>query len=146
MSAGDDDNIDLERGQRVRDLIEDRHTTQAAVARALKVADRSVKRWVDGETISPENAQRLAIFLQSTPAYIQYGLGNRDSIGDLNKLGQIEAKLDAVLGLLISEKGGQVQGIVSEAGAQLLETIESQTRQAPDESGTPPEDAQRKPA
>ena len=64
----------MERGQRIRELIEKTGVRQTWLAERLGVSPEAVGNWISGRTgISPENRERLAEALGVDGAYIEFG-------------------------------------------------------------------------
>ena len=67
-------NADLERGRRIRELIEKTGVRQTWLAERLGVSPEAVGNWISGRTgISPQNRERLAEALGVDGAYIEFG-------------------------------------------------------------------------
>jgi transcriptional regulator with XRE-family HTH domain len=88
------EDIDKERGARLRGLIEASHLTQRKLADAVGVESRTVQRWLNGKGIAPENREPLAAALGRPVAYIMHGeLEGPDPHDILGRLDAIEQAL-----------------------------------------------------
>jgi transcriptional regulator with XRE-family HTH domain len=97
---GDNDDIDVERGERIRALIE-RVGTQVSVAKEVDVSPRTVGRWAEGRGISPKYRAGLASALGRSISYVMYGEEDApEQRTVIARLDAIEAQLDDVLRLL----------------------------------------------
>ena len=68
-------------GERIKELREKKKLTAEKLAKKLKVTPETVTSWEKGECEPDNKACRdLAIFLSSTPGYIQFGFDNSAQI------------------------------------------------------------------
>ena len=116
---------DLQRGDRIKELREQRHLTQPVVADRVGVTLRAYQEWEAGGGIQWENAKRLAKVLSSNPDFIMSGerkdtpnLAAVEGSGDAlkrieNKLEKIDQRLETML------KGDEIIAAIREALAGL---------------------------
>lgn len=93
----EEEDIDPERGDRIREMIE-RIGTHVAAANEVGVTPRTVGRWCEGRGIKAEHRAPLAHYLNTTIAYLMYG--EQDAPAQhivLEQLDRIENKLDDLL-------------------------------------------------
>jgi transcriptional regulator with XRE-family HTH domain len=89
---------DLQRGERIKELREQRHLTQPVIAARVDVTLRAYQEWEAGGGMRWENAKRLARVLGATPDYIMSG--ERGATPDLSheptQLDQVQLELAAM--------------------------------------------------
>lgn len=68
-------------GERIKELREKKKLSHEKLAKKLRVTPETVRAWESGE-LEPDNkaSRDLAIFLSSTPGYIQFGFDNSAQI------------------------------------------------------------------
>ena len=96
---------DLARGARIKELREQLHLTQPAVAEMIPVSLRAYQAWEAGGGIAWENVKLLAKKLDADPDYILNGPKPEtpDLLG-VAQMDRLEDKLDAVIDMLLAER------------------------------------------
>lgn len=87
-------------GERIRELREKKGLSPERLAKKLKVSAETLASWESGE-LQPDNKQAkdLAIFLSSTPGYIQFGVDNAAQVRTMfpNRTEPEKAALSSIL-------------------------------------------------
>lgn len=139
---------DLERGDRIRELREQRHLTQPVVADRVHVTLRAYQEWEAGGGIQWENAKRLAKVLGATPDFIMSGepreTPDLSTNGQPSQLDRIEEELAGIKQML--ESSDAAAKVLADVVNRLEEAAESTRKKAPEQPQTPQADRRRKPA
>lgn len=117
---------DLDRGNRIKALREERHLTQPALAERIGVTLRAYQEWEAGGGIRWMNAKRLASALCSTPDYVMSGPTPEPEPAELSQLDRIEDELR----LLRAESAARDAEVLARIEA-LAQTIRASQRSRP---------------
>jgi transcriptional regulator with XRE-family HTH domain len=124
--------IDNERGERLRELVERSQLTQRKLADEVGVESRTVQRWLRGGGIAAENRQPLADALGRSVAYIMHGeLEGPDPHDILARLDRIEERLAEISERLTLDPRAGSGAMVSEL-IRALERERNATVHAPE--------------
>lgn len=119
------DELDQERADRLRELIESGGWEVADLARAVGADPSQIYRWQKGERVSSRKLGQLAETLGTTRNYIASGEGRRSTHDQevLDRLDQLEAKVIEELRRLERDLGPHVgvSAQVAEAAAKAVE-------------------------
>jgi len=148
--AGIAEDIDNERGARLRELLDRAPFTQRKLADAVGVDTRTVQRWLTGKGIRPDHREPLANALGSSVAYVMHGeIEGPDPHDILGRLDAIQRQLGELTGpegpttyadlAQLAQRQQELAATVREMSAALAELLHRSTSPGEGSGGEGPE-------